>query len=182
MINFRNYMNDLEILYKRFLNRARDIREHLPTLKRLGEEVDHITKFGVRKGASTSAWLMARPKVLRCYDVESNVSFRLEAYKQFAKDNGIDFTFTVANDLEIVIELTELLFIDTSHQYKHTVRELELHGGKVSKYIVFHDTMNRYGRHVVPAIGNFLHETRSWLIKEHYSNNNGLTVLERGNW
>ena len=162
--------------------RKGDMGKHIPTLMRLGESVDHITEFGVRSGVSTLAWLMSKPKTLRCYDLAKNRRLHLNLYKSYAKDNNVDFSFEIANDLEIEIEPTELLFIDTSHTYEHTLRELELHGKKVSKLIVLHDTMGKDGKVVIPAIGKYLYDTKAWLIDEHHKKSFGLTVLRRHQW
>ena len=82
---------------------------------------------------------------------------------------------TIADKLEI--EQTDLLFIDTDHTYEQCSKELKMHGHKVNKYLMFHDTtlcveLNK-------AISEFIEATKEWKIKEVLTNNNGLTVLER---
>ena len=95
----------------------------------------------------------------------------------------------------IEIEETDLLFIDTLHEYEQIKKELELHGNKSRKYIIFHDTEcfkfrnernpDVYGQTkedklgIVPAIMEFLELNPHWKVHEVFTNCNGLTVLKR---
>ena len=96
-----------------------------------------------------------------------------------------DFVFHQADVLWVDIEETDLLFIDTLHDYEQLVQELALHARKARKYIVLHDTTT-FGetgetpghRGLWPAVEEFL-SRGGFQVKERYSNNNGLTVLER---
>jgi hypothetical protein len=69
---------------------------------------------------------------------------------------------------------------------------LTLHSPKVSRFIVLHDTEtfgrrdqginsslpNGTGPGLWPAVEELLAQG-AWCIREHYTNNNGLTILER---
>jgi hypothetical protein len=93
--------------------------------------------------------------------------------------------------LDIEIEETDLLFIDTYHCYEQLKQELNLHSGKVRKYIVFHDTYT-YGRKgenlsyqsfegtkgILYAIEEFLEENKNWEIVHDVDYNNGLIIIE----
>ena len=155
------------------------ICEHLETLVRYGKEVDVITEFGVEKGASTCCWLLAEPKKLTCYDINlDNLDLRL-MYESFAKDKGIDFRLVEGDSHKIEIEETDLLFIDTIHRAPFLQKELNLHAGKVRKYIICHDTECAMWPGLRKGITDFLEVNTEWRTREHYPNNNGLTVLER---
>jgi hypothetical protein len=99
----------------------------------------------------------------------------------------------------------DLTFIDSWHVYGCMKRELERFAPKTNKYIVMHDTtvdewegetircnldvaeqMQRTGlpsyeikRGVWPAIQEFLNDNPQWKLKERFTNNNGLTILEK---
>jgi cephalosporin hydroxylase len=163
-----------------------DVSEHLPTLRRLAEESRHVTEFGVHMGTSTTALLAARPTRLHSYDIvrlDLHVA-RLEAW---ARQEGIDFTFHLQSVLEAEIEPTVMLYIDDRHHKDHVTAELERHQAKVSKYLVFHDTVtygwygqeNEPGTGINPAIEKFLVDHPEWKEFERYENNNGLLVLRR---
>jgi len=156
---------------------AGDIIEHLITLSELAKECSHITEMGVRDCVSTWPLLEGLDKgKLVSIDWNLPPKENLEAVKKFAKQKGLEFEFRQANTLEIEIEPTDLLFIDTDHTYEQLISELALHGEKARKYIVLHDTES--SPKLWKAIGNFL-SWGGWKVKFHRQNNNGLTALER---
>ena len=179
-------MDKLKEIYERLCSTPSDINEHLPTLKKYAEECEHITEMGVRWVVSTYALLMGKPKKLISYDING---INWQPIAEMVKENT-DFTFEVGNTLNLEIEETDLLFIDTLHNYNQLKGELELHGNKAKKYIIFHDTTSfewigeSYTGKVDeiglwPAIEEFLEKNPHWKIFERFTNNNGLTILKR---
>lgn len=171
----------LNKLYKEYFNTPSDINEHLPKLKELGEQVDHITEFGVRTGVSTVALLASQPKKLISYDI--NPFGEYYRYKELQGDTN--FQFIQKSTLEIEIEPTEFLFIDTLHTYEQLIQELNLHHHKVSKFIALHDTtiFGEVGewetRGLNYAVDEFLDKNKEWSIIYTTDKNNGLTVLQK---
>lgn len=174
---------NIENKYQELCNTSSDINEHMPVLRKYAEKCNHITEFGVRGIVSTYALLAAQPHTLISYDIK-NCNWKP------LQDAAISYTFfefILGNTLEIEIDPTEMLFIDTLHNYDQLKMELRMHAPKVSKYIVFHDTttydyvgesydgLSRLG--IWPAIKEFLEENPEWSIKEKFTNNNGLTIL-----
>lgn len=147
------------------------------TYKKYAEMVDSIVEFGVYTGLSTTAFLAGKPKKLRSYDItDTNLSILPELYT-YAKNNNIDFQFIMGNSLEVNIERTDLLFIDTVHKRRHTEAELIRHVKDVKKYIIFHDTTAWPG--VFEAAVDFLIKNNDWHILEHCNKNSGLLVLKK---
>lgn len=176
----------LQQTYDELCARPSDINEHLPTLKKYAKECEHITEMGVRWVVSTYALLMGKPKKLISYDINPIDSVPIQ---QMVKGDT-DFEFRVANTLDLEIEETDFLFIDTLHNYNQLKGELELHGNKARKYIAFHDTTSfewigeSYEGKVDekglwPAIEEFLEVNPHWEVHERFTNNNGLTILKR---
>jgi hypothetical protein len=103
----------------------------------------------------------------------------------------------------------DLTFIDTYHIYPQLIRELNKFSKVTNKYIIMHDTtideymgefIRGHGynmrklkevsqtlgypeqdivRGLWPAIEEFLLNNQNWKLKERFTNNNGLTVIER---
>ena len=190
-------MTIVEENYQKYCNRSSDINEHLPTLSRYASECEHVTEMGVREVVSTWAFLDGKPKRLISYDIYTAAGIALA--EQGAVEAGVDFTFIEKNVLDVTIEETDLLFIDTWHKYGQLIQELDLHAGSVRKYIILHDT-TKYAtedeghwhgkyqdertegmskRGLWTAVEEFLQANPEWSIKERYTNNNGLTVLQR---
>ena len=107
----------------------------------------------------------------------------------------VDYTYIQGNTLEIdIIPETELLFIDTLHHKYCLLKELERHGNQATRFIIMHDTATfglngqneympelplGYGTGLLFALSEWLPKNPHWVVKEHFVNNNGLTVLER---
>lgn len=180
-------MNEINYMYNYKLSIKSGIEEHLPTLKKYATECKHVTEFGVKDGNSTWALLAGKPEKMVSYDLN------YEPYKKEideiinkAHEAKIDYKFINANTLTIDIDPTDLLFIDTTHHYLHLIKELYRHGNKVNKFILIHDTT--YCGEVSDdwttpglnkAIEGFIADNKHWKIKEVFTNNNGLTVLQR---
>jgi hypothetical protein len=175
--------------YDRHVQIYSDIHEHLPTLKKYASECEHVTEMGVRNVISTWAFLAAKPKRLVCIDIKP---CPVEEAAQLAKDAEIDFQFIQADTTDplLDIEPTDLLFIDTWHVYMQLKTEFQLHCNKVKKYIILHDTtaFGEVGESLVSgfvykglwyAVEEFLNTNPEWVLKERYTNCNGLTILQR---
>lgn len=173
----------LKTHYEAAVRTPSDINEHLPTLRDLAAECQHVTEFGVRWGASTSAFLVSGASLVS-YDIERHpaalrlfeVAFEESVPALFIKDNTLE--------MESISE-TDMLFIDTLHTYKQLRHELFTFQKYVKKYIAMHDTVifgqrgEDGGPGLVAAVSEFLRAFPDWKTKVHYANNNGLTVLER---
>jgi len=167
------------ILKERYEDRCKsisDINEHLPTLYEYALRCDHITEMGVRRGVSTSSFLYANPKKFIAYDIRENGEVR--NIFDMCLNNGKDFHYIIDNVLEVTIEETDFLFIDTEHTYDQLSQELKLHANKVRKYIGFHDTVI-YGEQLMKAINEFLDMNGEWKIVHDAKYNNGMVIIEK---
>ena len=187
-------MNNITEHYNRLCEQVSDINQHLPTLMKYASECEHITEMGVRGIVSTFALLMGEPKRMISYDI--NVPVGIGAVIHWANTDGIDFDFRLGDTTQLTIGETDLLFIDTLHNYNQLKRELELHSDKARKYLIFHDTTSyeyqdergyeSLGDYFQPtgegiwlAIEEFLQENKNWILYERFTNNNGLTILKK---
>lgn len=190
-------MEEIISKYAQLCRQPSDINEHLPALKHLASQCEHVTEMGVREVVSTIAFLAGKPKKLVSYDIHKhpNVDIAL----QMAKKAGIEMEFHEADVLKVKIKRTDLLFIDTLHIYTQLKKELALHAKQVTSCIVLHDTvtyaqtpepadwqtpaiMKNYkkaDKGIWPAVQEFLKANKKWSILHHFENNNGLTVLTK---
>jgi hypothetical protein len=162
-----------------------DINEHLPMLYFLAQQCDHVTEFGVRTGASTLAFLhglQGRPATLRSYDINDQYGVQ----DSLTRWTRVEWTFSICSTVSISrIEPTDLLFVDTLHNYDQVRQELALHGDAARRWIVFHDTEtfgvtgDDGGRGINQAIDEWLEAKPEWRIVYRTHRNNGLTVIER---
>lgn len=173
----------MDELLKHYKLHTPDICEHLDTLAELAKDCEHITEMGFRYGASFCAFLKAKPKKLITYDlaIPKTATQELDKFK-----GDTETVYHEKSTLDVSIEDTDLLFIDTLHTYKQLQKELELHANKSQKYLAFHDTVTYAHRGedgsqkgLMDAIQEFLRENAAWAIHKHHYNNNGLTILIR---
>lgn len=134
------------------------------------------------------------PKKLTCIDITHPNDYLKDGIKFFQLESscaflGIDFEFVLGDTLKIQIPDTELLFIDTLHTYVQLSQELSLHANNVKKWIIIHDTES-CGDYTLDSVGTkvgglkyaieeFLDGNKDWRMVKQYTNNNGLTILER---
>lgn len=161
-----------------------DINENVHILYDLAQECKTVVEMGVRTGVSTRAFLNTNVSLLS-FDIALNEN--VKKLFDMAKSKGKNVQYIKADVLQIEIEETDLLFIDTLHTYNQLKQELKLHGNQAKKYIAFHDThtfglrdeVGNGNKGLLTAIIEFLSENPHWKFKIHKTNNNGFTVLER---
>jgi predicted O-methyltransferase YrrM len=180
-------MNSLENHLSIKIQTPSDINEHLPTLFELAKKCKTIIEFGVRDVVSSFAFAAASPEKLTCIDIKK--SSNVDPFLSLCKQDGVNVEFKEISSLEVEVDEVDLIFIDTLHDYHQLRQELERHGNKAKKYLAFHDTIT-YGNQneadkqcnvqgLVPAITEFLKTNSHWKELCTYTNNNGLTILER---
>jgi hypothetical protein len=164
----------IEEKYEELCRTPSDINGHLPTLRQYADQCEHVTEFGVRGCVSLHAFLASKAKKVVAYDI-ANVSIPSVDKLQFIN----------ANVLEVTIEPTDFLFIDTLHTFQQLHDELHFHAENVRHWIAMHDT-TIYGRHgedggpgLNTAILKFLIDEPWWRECYRSEANNGLTILER---
>lgn len=176
---------DLEQKYQALCAEHSDINDALPVLRQYASKCRHVTEFGIRTAVSTTALLAAQPDKLICYDLELNLQFLRDLERVKGRT---DFQYRQGDTRLIEIERTEMLFIDTSHQYRQLKRELELHSPQVDCFMCFHDT-NIYRftdegdslpgpKGLWPAIEEWFTRER-WEMCYELPSRSGLTVFRR---
>lgn len=171
-----------------------DINELLPYLKLYADHCEHVTEMGTRNCVSIYAFLASKAKKIVAYDIEKQPE--VDECIAICNNEKRNFTFIEANVLEVEIEETDALFIDTFHTYSQLRSELAKHSKKVRKYIAMHDVstygqigeraylkqghdgMND-GRGLIDAINEFASANPQWTLSMKTNKNNGLCVLEK---
>lgn len=200
--------SELKFQYDWHCTHSSDIVEHIPILKKLAQECSSVTEIGLRDMNSTWGILQGlseNSKNERLYtgiDLDQPPSKIFNLAQRLARENGIDFRFIQANDMEIDIEPTDLLFIDSMHTYCHLTYELEKFSSKALKYIAMHDTDEPWGfiddfqqyfgdrseypvgidrnkRGLWRAVVDFLEKHPEWALHERRLNSHGFTILKR---
>jgi glycosyltransferase involved in cell wall biosynthesis/Flp pilus assembly protein TadD/predicted O-methyltransferase YrrM len=158
-----------------------ELSHHLVTLSELARECKHVTDLGTGEGLAALAFLWAQPDRLLCLDV-----VRTAEVDQLAALAGrTSMEFRREDTLRAELEETDLLFIDTPHDGPQLSGELNLHAGKVRKYLVLHGTTAFADKGETPSQAGIREVVEEFLkqgtftIKQRWDNNGGLTVLEK---
>lgn len=175
-----------------------DINEHLPLLRQLASECEHVTEFGMRSGISTIALLAGQPATLISWDINPMAIIAQHAMNMLLLAGRTSFQPRVGDTLKIVTEPTDMLFIDSLHTARQLRDELVRHadrhlddghiiGDRVRKYLAFHDTetfgmKGEDGKEPGLRAALIFYQTKHmmplWELVEERKNNNGLVVFK----
>lgn len=199
----------LDALYEHHSKAESDIYEHVPTLRKYASLSNIVVEFGVRGGVATSGILRGllenNNSIKEYIGVDIVKCQQVEFTSKLCNEIGIKYTFLQEDSAKVNIPEVDMLFIDTWHVYGHLKRELQNNHSKVKKYIIMHDTTvdewigesircnynikqqikeSGYTEEEImtglwPAVDEFLKSHPEWILKERYTNNNGLTILEK---
>lgn len=151
---------------------------HKEIQKRIREGCNSYTEFGVKQGATLAAAILMNPEQVRAYDISlRGYNKAKHLFDQYIKNNNIDYKIFEKDTLSCHITRVDLLYIDTLHQYTHLKKELKLHGHKVNKFIIFHDTFKK--PELQDAINEYIEHT-PWVIVENCKVNVGFITIEKG--
>ncbi len=190
-----------------------DIADHLETL--FAESVSIkprlIVELGVRGGESTFVFeRVAKLFGAALVSVDLEDCQQVSAYGRwsFVKSDDIEFAkgFEAFCQKKGFAPQIDILFIDTSHWYEHTVQEIKSWFPFLSEHakVIFHDTnmkevyfkkngsiqfgwdnkrgviraIEEHFKTVFPENEDFIDFRKGWLIK-HFAHSSGLTILER---
>ena len=134
-----------DVLYLRYADvcaTPSDIYEHLPVFVELVHDVNakKVIELGTRTGVSTIAWLYALEETGgHLWSVDIDAAPPIGTYPHWTFVQGDDMDSDVYGQLPYDVDV---LFIDTSHDYTHTLRELNLYRWLVRPggVILLHDT------------------------------------------
>ncbi len=185
-------------IYQKYIEKCQqesDINLLLPYIYDIVKSIPNCrcVEFGVRIPTSTYAFLAAKPKRLVSYDIGKYP--QVDEVEKLCFEEKQDFEFVLANVMEIEIQETDFLFIDTLHTKKQLENELKLHASKVRHFIGIHDWHTYYENGEAPyndetspyggglglryAIEDFLGNNKEWSRYFETNINNGMLILKR---
>jgi len=177
-------MSIIERNFQNCCSTPSDINQLLPIIKSYADNCEIVTELGVRNVVSTWALLASKANKVISYDI--NYNQYIAGCGKICGQEGRNWQFILDSSLSCDIETTDLLFIDTFHTYSQLKAELERHNKQVKKYILMHDVSvfsriseNGMTKGLLDAIEEFVKFNNNWKVKEFYTQNNGLMILER---
>lgn len=172
--------------YERLCRTPSDIYQHLPTLVEMVHELhaSHVIELGTRTGVSTVAFLHALRATegrLTSVDIDERPDIGEHERWEFVQGDDLD------PDVVEQLDEADIVFIDTSHLYEQTRRELNTYRWLVRPggLMVLHDTelfrpeTAQVGEPPFPvrkAIDEFIAETG--FAFKNFTGCNGLGVIQ----
>lgn len=139
---------------------------------------DSYTEFGINQGATLAAALLDRPKTVHAYDIR--LGWYTEAahlFTEYAVEHGIDYGVTESDTADCIIDPVDVLYIDSLHEHDHLVKELAIHGDRVNRFIIIHDT------HSYPelkmAVLEYVDNNKDWSVISECNVNVGFMTIGR---
>lgn len=136
---------DLRARYEALLAEPSDIVDHLARFVEMTAVLGatHVIELGTRTGVSTIAWLYGLACTggrLTSVDLDPAPDIGEWAHWTFLQGDDLDPAILVQ------LEPAEIVFIDTSHTYEHTIAELNIYRWLVKPggLLVCHDTLLRH--------------------------------------
>ena len=141
----------------------RDMTPHIETLTRYASEAQIIVEFGVRGAVSTWALLDGLPPGGRMWSMDVDdcvVPPRVSSDPRWSFIRGSDLDGSVWS---LLPEQADLVFIDTTHEYKHTEMELRLALTLKPARVLCHDAE-------WPGVERAVHEVlhQGWSMEGYY--------------
>ena len=134
---------------------------------------DSYMELGVNQGGTASMALLCDISKVILVDIDTTRYFQYlhPLAERHCKKHNIELRIITGSSIDLTISNNvDVLVIDSLHESNHMMKELELHGKNVRKYIIAHDTSIINGR-LDESLFNCLTE---------YANINGWSVVERG--
>jgi predicted O-methyltransferase YrrM len=156
-----------------------DMFPHVNTLVGLARECHTILELGTRSGSSTWAFLTGLAVTGELTSVDSDPRVFREGWLPPQVYDDPRFTFIEGDDLDEDIiarypKAPDLVFIDTSHTYQQTLRELYMVVKMWPNRIVLHDWALE---DVENSVMDFLRIYRKYRIEQIEKSQWGLAVL-----
>ena len=209
ILETNNYYSQQEYFYNKYntlCNTKSDINEHSHTLSFYSSQCESVLQLGVKD--IVASWALGygllknnkSKKYLFMNDI--NECDNTEILEQ-SKNTELIIEYKWIYDLLLTFDKNfDMTFIDTWHVYGQLKRELNKFSKITNKYIIIHDTtidewygellkytkdyknetgflVEEINMGLWPAIVEFIRNNPEWKIKELFTNNNGLTILER---
>lgn len=202
-------MESVQRKFQQLSNTPSDINEHLLTLSKYASECESVFETGVRGCISSWAFtngLLNNNSTNKKLFMNDIIVCNIQELLTVTNNLPIKIDYQWINNLQLELsEKFDLTFIDTWHIYGQLKRELEKFAPITNKYIIMHDTIvdGIYGETIRcgwdaskqsqetgipveeinkglwPAVEEFVNNNPEWYIKEHFINNNGLTILAK---
>jgi len=183
--------NTLEEFYKQIRGQQEDPKHHGPhycshhdLIKEFSEGCTSYKELGTHQGASAAAALLAGFKEVHFIDhTLEKYNWQKHLFEKYCEENEVDLNVYECSSIDpkCAVE-TDILMIDSLHEWRWTVQELQLHAPLTKKHIILHDTttVNKRPSDIWPGLQMWCHASNGmWYINRRNLENVGSTIISR---
>lgn len=112
-------------------------------------DCDSYMELGTHQGGTASVAMLCKPKKIYLVDLDtSKYNNKLSSLAtQFCAEHDIELNVKQCDSTSFIsVNSTDMLVIDSYHHPAHMLKELNMHGNNVKKYILAHDTTSLLGK------------------------------------
>lgn len=159
-----------------------DYCEQHDALMKYASDCKTYAELGTHQGGTLSCALLAGFKYVEAIDVDMSRyrKFLQPLAEEYVKENKIVFKIKEmdSGSLESIGPSVDMLLIDSYHKAYHMQRELSVHGKRVNKYIIAHDT-RLPNTELDQCLTDFCFNNPGWKVIERGEANVGYMVLKK---
>ena len=158
-----------------------DYCEQHDAVRKYAPECKTYAELGVHQGGTLANALLAGFRYVEGIDIDMHRynKFLKPLAEEYAKDNKILLKIKEVDSttLDSLGPNVDMLLIDSYHKHFHMKKELAMHGKRVKKYIIAHDT-KLPDEQLHMCLEEFCFENPGWSVHERGETNVGYTVLK----
>lgn len=179
-------MSELDEMYNTVCRTSGPLSKHCPKIYEIAKKCHHITELAIKTDEVAISILATKPSKFHIY--RENKAPLEEIKKKIEKivPKNTELKLYLGQSLDLQIELTDMLVINTFHAATRLKTELLKHAGNVNRYIVF-PSIYAFAKRgedgsvpgPVDAILDFIKENPEWSICYKTKRSSGIIIIER---
>ena len=151
-----------------------DFLLYYKAIEKLAKKIKSYKECGSFQGVSAAAAMIGNPELE--YVEMIDVTFQhIKKHKKVYNDFKGKLFWNETSTLTCKVNEVDMTFIDSQHKYKHVIKEIQRHGPKTNKYLMFHDS---YYHEIKRAIKETI-DTGKWKYHTVNEKSFGYVVLQR---
>lgn len=160
--------------------------DHHDMIAEAMESCESYKELGTHQGASAASAMLAGAKEVHLVDHNhEKYNWCKDLFESYAECHGVDLNVHEMSSIDMRCAVpTDILMIDSLHEWHWTQKELKIHAPMTAKYIILHDTtvVNKRPSTIWPGLVEWCNKTKegkNWLLVRREIRNVGSTMLRR---
>tara|TARA_E500000318_G_scaffold97854_1_gene98812 strand:+ start:3138 stop:3716 length:579 start_codon:yes stop_codon:yes gene_type:complete len=182
--------NTLNEFYNQIRSQQEDPKHHGPhycahhdMIQEQMKNCESYKELGLHQGASAAAALLSGAKEVHLVDhTLEKYNWQKHLFEKYCEENDVNLNVYECSSIDPkCAQPTDVLMIDSLHEWRWTIKELNLHAPITKKYIILHDTaiVNKRPSDIGPGMTMWCRTNPEWRIVKEVKVNVGAMLVER---